>query len=326
MSKLDWVKWEAGKFLGGVVGMSIEEIGVYSVILNLIYDSGGPIKDDRLRIARRCGMRPTSFEKVFNSLLDAGKLVVSKGLISNEKAAEVLETRSKVVEKWSKNLQAANAKVEEIFKDVKGDTYPSADTGAHTASPVESESVDKKERKKDSTSSSRKAKTVNGVDYSEEFETKVWQPYPRKRGTSKHKAYQLFCMLNEINQQRVIAAIPVHAAQMRSEGRPEEKIKHLQFFISERIYETYSVSTAAGESNVVSLEWHKTATRDQWARALKIYEMDSNWRSAWGPKPGQAGCAVPQDLIDGLPYHLHPDRNRPRSQVGVAENKGPEAV
>lgn len=309
MSKLDWVKWEAGKFLGGVIGMSIEEIGVYSVVLNLIYDNGGPIKDDRDRIARRCAMRPTSFEKVFQSLLEAGKLVAQNGLIMNEKAVDVLESRSKVVEKWKKNLQSAKSKVEEIFKDINDETYASADTGAQVKRAVESESVDKKERKKDS-SSSRRAKTANGVEYSEEFELKVWGPYPRKKGTSKKVAYQFWNMLNEINQQRVISAIPIFADQMKREGRTDDKIKHLERFISQGVYETMAVTPAEAKgSNVIKIPWFKTATREQWERALRRYSNDSNWGREWGPEPGFAGCAAPQDLIDKLPFHLHPDND-----------------
>lgn len=321
MKKAPWVKWYPDQFLGGIVGLTVEEIGVYSVLLNMIYDRGGHVEANMERLAARCRMRPTSFAGVLASLVEQGKLVFENNLISNQRAAIEIKTRTKVLEKWRENLTPGELKLRDNTSKINGDTSPS---GTASAAPraSETQTQSKKERKKDSTSP--KKATVNGIDYTEEFETKVWQPYPRKKGTSKHKAFQLWNMLNEMNQQRVIATIPIHASQMKNEGRPEEKIKHLQFFISERIYETYAVPST--ESNVVPLEWHKTATRDQWMRALKIYEMDSNWRAAWGPKPGQAGCAVPPDLIEALPYHLHPDRNRPRSQVGVAENKDPEAV
>ncbi len=308
MTKAPWIKWEAAAFLNGIVGMTAEEIGVYTLILNLIYDKGGPIKDDRVRIARRCLMRPTSFEKVFSRLVEDGKLSVKNGLISNARAESVIETRTKVVEKWKKNFQGGGDDKKKNTKDINGGAPPTGGPSAAPSRGVESESVDKK-RKKDSLSP-RKA-TVNGVDYSEEFETKVWQPYPRKKGTSKHKAYQLWLMLNETNQQRVIAAIPVHAAQMKLEGRPEEKIKHLQFFISERVYETYAVVSAA-ESNVVQLPWHKTATREQWAKVLAMYRENHDWRKAWGPEPGKADCGCPADLVAELPDYLRSQSRAPK--------------
>lgn len=175
-------------------------------------------------------------------------------------------------------------------------------------------------------SSSPKAKTLNGINYSEEFETKVWQPYPRKKGTSKHKAYQLWQMLNEENQQRVIVAIPLYAEHMRRLQREESTIKHLEFFLSGRVYETYAPE-AAGNSNVVAIPWHKTATREQWERTLKLYVSWNDWREAWGPPPGREGCGVPEDLIDTLPFHLHP-KNDPalRSRNIAGSDKGSGAV
>ena len=306
MKKLPWVKWEASAFLAGVAGLTANEIVVYTIVLNLIYDRGGPITDDVGRIARRCGLRPGTCDEVLTSLVSTEKIVREGGSISNLRAEKELATREKVHAAWKDNFTGdCSNKTDKSNKNNEGKLPLGTSRGTRKRA-VEEESVEKKERKKDSTSPKRA--TLNGVDYSEEFEAKVWQPYPRKKGTSKHKAYQLWNMLNDANQQRVIAAIPLFAAEMK--GREDSVIRHLERFISQRVYETYAaVST---ESNVVPLEWHKTATRDQWTRALKIYEMDSNWRSAWGPKPGQDGCTVPQDLIDALPYHLHPDRDRPR--------------
>lgn len=135
--------------------------------------------------------------------------------------------------------------------------------------------------------------------YSEEFEV-LWKQAaelgaPRTKNTSKKKAWDHYRMLNLENQKKVRAAIPVFAAAMRAEGRPEDKIKHFQFFLSERIYETVGVSAPAGTSSIV--DWHKTATRAQWEKCLTIWRSDSNWRKAWGPEPGKPGCCVPVDLL-----------------------------
>jgi hypothetical protein len=44
MSEKPWVKWYAGDFLQGVADLEPSEGWVYTVILMLIYDAGGPIK------------------------------------------------------------------------------------------------------------------------------------------------------------------------------------------------------------------------------------------------------------------------------------------
>jgi uncharacterized protein YdaU (DUF1376 family) len=159
MSKLAWVKWYPEKFLNGISGMPVEQIGVYTLVLNLIYDNGGPIKDDRPKIARRCYMRPSSFEKVLIALVEDGKLSVVDGMISNPRAEEELETRTKVVEKWKNNLNGGVVNLPEKDNENKRIDPPSAAPPVAAKRGVDKESVDKKERKKDS----RPAKQQDGA-------------------------------------------------------------------------------------------------------------------------------------------------------------------
>lgn len=172
--------------------------------------------------------------------------------------------------------------------------------GQKPGAPVDTAVHHNKQEEQEEQESTRvRAKPKKGeVPYSDEFETEVWKPYPRKAGTSKKKAWDMFRMLTEEKQQAVKTAIPVYAEMMRREGRPEDKIKHLQFWISERIYETVGAASAPGASAAApAADWHKTATREQWTKVLQIWRMDNNWRLAWGPAPGRPGCGVPADLL-----------------------------
>jgi uncharacterized protein YdaU (DUF1376 family) len=116
MSGLPWVKWYADKFLNGIADLEPNEIAVYAVVLNLIYDAGGPIADDVAKIARRCNMRPTSCAKALEGLQAAGKLVRSGGAISNDRAEKELKSRQEVSEKsaksaaerWKKSAEKSN--------------------------------------------------------------------------------------------------------------------------------------------------------------------------------------------------------------------------
>lgn len=293
MSKLEWVKWYPEKFLNGISGMTIEQIGVYALVLNLIYDNGGPIKDDRAKIARRGGMRPTSLDKVLASLQEDGKLTISEGLISNPKAEEELETRTKVVEKWKKNLTAANPKLIENVNDYNVTPLPIGEPRDQSKSGVEKDSVEKKERKKDS----RPAKKQDTGVYSEAFEA-LWLLYPRTKNTSKKDAWNIYRMLSAENQERVGRAVPVYAAAMRAEGRADDKIKHMTSWLNSRMYETAVAPVGIIVPGAAPAEpFYKTATREQWAKILTMWSATNDWRAVWGPNPDHPECFVPPDMI-----------------------------
>lgn len=116
MSGLPWVKWFAGAFLNGVADLEPNEIAVYAIVLNLIYDGGGPIRDDVPKIAKRCNMRPSSCAKALDALAAAGKIQREGGLITNQRAEKELKSRQEVSEKsaksaaerWNKSVKKPN--------------------------------------------------------------------------------------------------------------------------------------------------------------------------------------------------------------------------
>ena len=101
MTRQPWVKWFPADFLNGVSDLDPTEGWVYTILLNMIYDGAGPVAMNEVRLARRCRMRPTSFRAAVDSLVEMGKLTLEAGLISNPRAAKVLETRAELVAKSS---------------------------------------------------------------------------------------------------------------------------------------------------------------------------------------------------------------------------------
>lgn len=169
-----------------------------------------------------------------------------------------------------------------------------------------------KERKKDS----RPAKQQDGT-YPEEFEA-LWKIYPRTRNTSKKKAHDIWRMLSVDNQGRVRAALPIFAADMKREGRPEDKILHMTTWLNGRTYETAAAPVAeAAKASLV--DWHKTATREQWVKVALFWRMNYNWKESWGPAPGRPGCMFPEDLLSELEKHQISLVREPRNKAQAAE-------
>lgn len=116
MSAKPWVKWFPADFLHGVVELEPAEGWVYVIVLNLIYDSDGPIKMDVARLARRCRMRPTSVKAALTALIEAEKLFLQDGLLGNGRALSVIKSRRDRGEKssnaattrWENERQKAN--------------------------------------------------------------------------------------------------------------------------------------------------------------------------------------------------------------------------
>jgi hypothetical protein len=125
--------------------------------------------------------------------------------------------------------------------------------------------------------------------YTEEFETKVWGPYPRKINCSKFEAFKSYQRLPEDLQAQCIAAIPIFARQCV--GKEEQYIPHLATWINQRRFETIPrppECAMAGGPSPKPIDW---------SSVMRLYRITSNWRQELGPAPGNPGCRVPRHLL-----------------------------
>jgi len=160
--------------------------------------------------------------------------------------------------------------------------------------------------------------------YSEEFEA-LWKAYPRTKNTSKKAAWDIYRMLNAENQALVRVAVPQYAAAMRSEGRAENLIKHMQFWLSAMMYETAAAPAAAGSPPVPVMRFWEYATEKQWANVLLAWSTNWQWSESWGPAPDKPGCHVPQNLLDrfDLKYrgHLFSPEEKEAKKLRVSQSR-----
>jgi uncharacterized protein YdaU (DUF1376 family) len=98
-----WIKFYTSDFLTGVADLQAEEIGIYTVLLALIWDKGGPIADDAAWLARRSGTSTRKFNQVRARLIELGKLEARNGLLANRRALDEVTKRD------GKSAQARNA-------------------------------------------------------------------------------------------------------------------------------------------------------------------------------------------------------------------------
>ncbi len=84
--RMHYVQWYFLEFLEGVRGLKPDQIGIYSVILPLIYASMGMLRDDDRYIAGHCQCDVRTYKKIKDQLIALGKISVRDGYICNDRA------------------------------------------------------------------------------------------------------------------------------------------------------------------------------------------------------------------------------------------------
>ncbi len=103
MSDRPWYKRYGADFIAGTLGLSLEEKGAYSIILDLIYDRGQGIPDDARYIAGACGCSVRKWNSIRQRLIDLGKIIAEDGIISNSRAEKEIENAAKTARKLAEN-------------------------------------------------------------------------------------------------------------------------------------------------------------------------------------------------------------------------------
>lgn len=93
-----YFKFYPADFMRGVRGMTAQEVGVYTMLLCLMYEEDGPIGDDALRLATHCGMRLSTFTKTLEKLVRLGKIERQDGTIFNDRARQEIANRADALE------------------------------------------------------------------------------------------------------------------------------------------------------------------------------------------------------------------------------------
>lgn len=103
MSGNPWYPRYPADFIAGTLALTLEEKGAYSIVLDLIYDRGGPIDDDPAWLARVCGCSTRRWKTIRLRLIEFGKITAENGRITNKRAEKQIEKRAKEARKLSEN-------------------------------------------------------------------------------------------------------------------------------------------------------------------------------------------------------------------------------
>jgi uncharacterized protein YdaU (DUF1376 family) len=98
-----WYRRFPDNFLGGINGMTLEEKGAYGVVIDMIYQRGGPIADEPRYIAGICNCSVRKWNAIRERLLHLGKLYVVDGHLMNGRAGTELEKSARIAREHAEN-------------------------------------------------------------------------------------------------------------------------------------------------------------------------------------------------------------------------------
>ncbi|HWK64144.1 MAG TPA: DUF1376 domain-containing protein [Rhizobiaceae bacterium] len=114
MSKKRWFRFHIDAWFKDTTGLSPCEIAVYITVLCELYDHDGFAPLDVRIMARRCGMRQSTFRKALDALIARGKLSLEAGFLTSKAVSEEIEKREKLVAKVEETRRNRAEKLNEI--------------------------------------------------------------------------------------------------------------------------------------------------------------------------------------------------------------------
>lgn len=280
--------------LSGMVGLTLEERGVYNTIVDLLYLTWRPLEDSRAYIANHCGCAVQKLNPIIERLIGKGKLIrFEEGGISYLSNRRFEDERSEV--KGAPKTRSGRGEVGE----------KSAGVGEKSAGVEENppSCSEKFEEKPDVTAldKTRVDKTRNmsasASDVREAVEA-IWSltsPASRKRSSRKDVENAVKAFFNRSGVlDELLAALAVYFAsdQAKKDGGRYAKGVH-RLIEGDRWRDIAESLVLDGISEAVR-KWD----RDTWATALRRLAADpTQWTPRMGPRPGEPGCIVPPDLL-----------------------------
>ncbi|MEA3537629.1 MAG: DUF1376 domain-containing protein [Pseudomonadota bacterium] len=101
-----WYPRYASDYITAVAGMPFELQGCYALLLDLIYDRGGPIENDPQRFGKLGSCSTRKAGQLVAALIGMGKIRVTEdGLLTNFRAEKTIEIREKTRTNRAKNRE-----------------------------------------------------------------------------------------------------------------------------------------------------------------------------------------------------------------------------
>ena len=128
-NKLPFIRWYASDFLTGIRGLKAFQVGIYTVLLNEMYERCSPLPENIDKLAWQCGCTKPVFVKTLSMLKEEGKIIIKDGGLWNDRVEKEFNYRENKISVAKTN---ANARWKKPNKN-NGSTMQQHDSGNATA-------------------------------------------------------------------------------------------------------------------------------------------------------------------------------------------------
>jgi hypothetical protein len=189
---------------------------------------------------------------------------------------------------------SARAVCDDATNDASSDAASDAPTGIATDAPKL-----KKRRKREPINSKINYK-YNPRSFSSDAFASWYSAYPRKVDRKDaERAFAKVVEAGEVTFEVLMAATRRYAAAVRAID--PRFIKHPATWLNKGSYldgVTIGSTPTAGVDPPSETTAITALTRSQWVTAVELFSNGGHWAAAWGPRPGEAGCLAPSDLLE----------------------------
>jgi hypothetical protein len=206
---------DPNKALSGMIGLTLEERGVYNTVIDMLYQTWRPLEDDRRYIANWCGCAVQKLNPIINRLIERGRLITFDEGGRTYLSDEAFEAERKAV-KGGAGTRSGRAQVGEKSGEVEdksagvGQNVPLLDTIIDEKQSVEALEKTREDKKE------AKASFVR-PEPNDAF-SQAWKAYPpigrtRSKSQTKTKPLWMAAARSAGGEDRLLAALRRYLAE-----------------------------------------------------------------------------------------------------------------
>lgn len=265
----DWYKMNPVDWNDGTDDLTLEQEAAYLRICHAIYITERAVRDNPFVIAGllRCNERKA--KRILAELIEAGKLVIEDGHISNRRAVEEVSNRNQTrTERKSAGsrggVESGKARAKALKDNEQGQAI------ASTPNEPDKRRGDKNTAAQYSAPAFLYDKLIQAASVNGNCHPGL--------ATGIGPITALIDAGHDLEK--------VILPTIRSRAKPT--IRSWSYFVA--AIEQASQERAAIKPAPVVVE-------TDWRSRLDVFRSSGTWAHAWGPKPGEAGCKVPSELL-----------------------------